>query len=341
MKKIHITLGVVVFLLFFLPLLVFVFWNSQSGPVNVRDSSKHDFLITKGQSLSRVADNLEKEGLIKNKTVFLLFARATGQDKKIQAGEYQLSPNLSLSQIMQTFLSGPQELWVTFPEGLRREEMAAKVIEILEIKGDSQVLFWNDFLDESEGAEGQLFPDTYLFPKDITAQKVVSTLKNTFAKKLTSEMVNSAQDDGLTKNELITLASIVERETKSGAERPIVAGILLNRIDLGMPLQADATLQYITGNQRCGTKFPPAGGLKCDWWSVPTVAEKQIKSAYNTYLNQGLPPAPIANPGEEALKATVDHQDSDYLYYIHGSDGKIHYAETLDEHNENIAKYLR
>lgn len=337
MKKIHITVGSLIFFLFFLPLLIFIWWNNQTSPINIKDSSQHDFLITRGQPLIKVAENLEKEGLIKNKLVFKLYAQISGKDKKIQAGEYKLSPNLSLQQLVQALIFGPQELWVTIPEGFRKEEIAYRIIKTLEIKDDQAKIFFTEFIKETKDQEGYFFPDTYLFPKDITAVKVVLTLKNTFIKRVTLDLVESARKNGLTQNEILVLASIVERETKTGTERPIVAGILLNRLNLGMALQVDATLQYITGTTRCGGKYY----LECNWWGVPTVQEKQLRSAFNTYLNIGLPPTPIANPGIEAIEAVVRPEESDFLYYIHGSDGKIHYAKTLDEHNQNISKYLR
>ncbi len=133
----------------------------------------------------------------------------------------------------------------------------------------------------------------------------------------------------------VILASLIEREAISDEERPYIAGILLNRIEIGMPLQVDATVQYAIGSKRCVSK------IDCDWWQTPTRADLEIVSPFNTYTFTGLPQAPIANPGIMSLRAALEPVDSDYLYYIHDPEGRIHYAETLEEHNSNVAQYLR
>jgi UPF0755 protein len=134
-------------------------------------------------------------------------------------------------------------------------------------------------------------------------------------------------NSNLTFSEAIVMASILERETKTDAERPIVAGILLNRIEDGMPLQVDASVQYAVGTSK-------------NWWPILTLEDLKINSSYNTYKFRGLPPGPIASPGLSSIEAVMNPEKSDFWYYIHDSDGKIHYAKTLAEHNANIAKYL-
>lgn len=320
-------------------LFLFLWWKSVVAPVNPKDSSQHTFLITKGQSVAKIASNLKKEGIIKDDLAFRLYTKFTNTDKSIKAGEYKLSPNLSLDKLVSTLLKGPSLLWVTVPEGLRKEEIPAKYIKALEIKQENQQKFAADFLEAAKNSEGMLFPETYLFPKDVTAAKVVSTMKNTFNQKVTKEMIADAAKNSMDLNEVLTLASIVERETRTDEERPIVAGILLKRMEIGMALQTDATLQYILG---CRESYKPGQiPLDCDWWNVPTVEDKKLRSAYNTYTNQGLPPAPIANPGLTSIKAVIYPEESDYLYYIHDKDGKIRYGKTLEEHNANVQKYLR
>jgi len=139
----------------------------------------------------------------------------------------------------------------------------------------------------------------------------------------------------LTKPQLIILASLIEREMKTGDERPIVAGIILNRLNAGMPLQIDATVQYAVASARCGSEI-----ISCAWWEPLASADLVINSPYNTYENTGLPPTPIANPGLSAIKAAYNPSTTDYLYYIHDSSGTIHYATTLEEQDANIKKYL-
>lgn len=330
--------------LFFFPLFVilaslfiFVWWKNASSPVDSKDSKPRAFVVTRGQGASAIAKRLAKEGLIKSDFALRTYLELRGKTDKIQAGEYRLTPSLSLQQIVAALLLGPQELWVTFPEGFRREEIAAKTIDILGMEGERAQVFWQDFLEETRDREGFLFPDTYLFPRDVAAKAVASRLRSIFDTKATQNLISDAKASGLSLNEVITLASIVERETLTDEERPIVAGILLKRLEAGWPLQADATLQYALATVSCRLL-----DVSCkEWWPQPTSEDKKLKSPYNTYLNRGLPPAPIANPGISSIKAVIYPQDSPYWFYLHDGSGKIHYAKTIEEHGENIRKYLQ
>lgn len=318
-------------------LFIFIWWNSASQPVDKSNDIPQRFVITKGQSAEKVSASLKESDLIKDAFAFRIYAQLTGKAGKIQAGNYTLTSNIGLSELLSLLLQGPKELWVTYPEGLRHEEIAIKTIQTLGMEADTAKTFYNAFLKETEEDEGFLFPDTYLFPRDVQAAIVAAKLRSTFDTKVTSKMISDARDAGMSINQVITLASIVERETLTDEERPIVAGVLLARMEIGMPLQTDATLQYITGTQRCTLGFRP----DCDWWEPPTLIDKETRSAYNTYTNGGLPPAPIANPGLQSIKAVIYPEESSYLYYIHDKDGKIHYAATIEEHNGNVNEYLR
>lgn len=308
----------------------FFWWRQANLPAQPQDSASYRFVVSRGQSAQQVANSLEKEGLIKSSLAFKLYTQATGKQGKIQAGQYDLSPSLPLTKIVENLLGGPKELWVTYPEGVRREEMAVRTITTLGLEGETASSFWLEFMQESEGLEGLLFPDTYLFPREVSAKIVVSSLRRTFEEKTGGEYTTAD----------IILASIVERETRTVGERPIVAGILGKRLAASWPLQADATLQYITGNARCGEMAPPQV-LDCPWWKVPTAQDKTLRSAYNTYAQTGLPPAPIANPGLSSIKAVQNPEDSPYWFYLHAPDGQIYYAKTSEEHIENINNYLR
>lgn len=297
----------VFFLLGALALLGF-WWYQNVKPVS-GTASYRDFLITKGSSASQIGQKLQKEELIRNALFFRFYAQLSGVAQKIKAGEYRLSPSFSLYKIVNELLRGPTEIWVTIPEGLRREEIAQKFATTLNKNQE----FITEFLTASKEKEGYLFPDTYLFPKETTATKVVEKMLNTFAKKVDLKITD----------EDIILASLVERETRTVEERPAVAGILLKRLRIGMPLQVDATIQYTKGN-----------------WGNVLIDDKKIKSSYNTYTNRGLPPGPICNPGLSSIKAVIYPQASDYLYYLHDDKGVVHYAKTLEEHNANIGKYL-
>ncbi len=285
------------------------------------DSREIDFLITKGSSVSQIGKKLEKEGIIRSAVAFKFYVQLTSSTSKIQAGEFQLSPNLTLMQIVDRLKKGPTEIWVTIPEGLRREEIALKFAEILE-KDQS---FIKEFLKLTQDKEGYLFPDTYLFPKNAAAESIVNKMISTFEKK----------NGDVAYKELI-MASLLERETLSDEEKPIVAGVLYKRLSNNWPLQVDATLQYAKASVKC-----QASSAKCDYWEVPTSLDKEINSAFNTYKNTGLPPSPIANPGKTSIDAAKNPQESDYWFYIHDSQGRIHFAKTIEEHNVNIERYLR
>lgn len=278
-----------------------------------------NFVINKGTSAGQIGIDLEKAGFIKNALAFKIYVKISGQSGSIFAGEYRLTSSMSLFQVVSQLTRGPLELWVTIPEGLRREEVAARFTTGL----DRDAVFTNEFLQASRGEEGMLFPDTYLFPKDASASSIVNKMVRTFDSKTSGLSGNS----DFTLNQRIVLASILERETKTDAERPIVAGILINRIKAGMPLQADATVQY-------------AVGAPANWWPILGLNDLKVNSPFNTYKFTGLPPSPIASPGLSSLTAAFNSTPNNYFYYIHDASGQIHYARTLAEHNANIAKYL-
>lgn len=282
------------------------------------------FLVPQGLTTAQVAQNLEKQGLITNQLVFRIYTRISGASRFIQAGEYDLAPSYSIPQIVAALLKGPTEVWVTIPEGFRKEQIAEKAVLSLGLTGSKADTFIQDFLAEAENKEGYLFPDTYLLPRTSSSSSVVKILSQTFTKKV-----------GVIDRSTVILASILERETLSEEERPIVAGILLKRLNANWPLQADATVQYVRDTQNC------KGVAGCKWWTPLEGGDLAIDSAYNTYKFAGLPPTPISNPGLFSINAAKNPQDSAYWYYLHDSDGNIHYAVTLDEQNENIRKFLQ
>lgn len=305
----------------------FVWFYINAQPVS-GVKTPQNFLIEKGTPASTIGTDLQKAGLIKSGLAFKLYTQITGTAGKMVPGEFNLTPNLNLFQMVSLILKGPTEVWVTIPEGLRREEVAVRFEKGLNRSSS----FLTEFLDASNEFEGMLFPDTYLFPKDASASSVVNRMTRTFASKTNSLGVTS----GLTYEQRIILASILERETKTDAERPVVAGILINRLNMGMPLQVDATVQYAVANTRCKNQIET-----CSWWEPVYSADLTVNSPFNTYKFAGLPPAPISNPGISSLKAAFNPTQNDYLYYIHDPSGQIHYAKTLTEQNANIQKYLR
>lgn len=324
------------FSLFLIPFLFLIiiliggfFWWSWANKAPSQSLVGQSFVIKKGESLSSIAQRLEEKELIHSALAFKIKVRLDNLGNKIQAGSFNLKPSLPLEEILTILTHGTTDLWLTFPEGWRQEEFAQRL--------EANLVDFNafQFLELAKDYEGQLFPDTYLLPRESSPAAVLSFFLNNFQKKFTTDMELTLSQAGLTKKEALILASLVERETKSDEDRPVVAGVLLNRLKADWPLQIDATLQYALASSRCFLKN------SCDWWIVPTAADKKINSPYNTYLNKGLPPAPICNPGLNSIKAVINPQVNNYWFYISDNKGQMHYAKTIEEHNENIAKYLR
>ena len=297
-----------------------LWWKNGISPANSNDKKSTIFVVQKGSGLKEISGNLAKAGLIKNRIVFFLYARLGKYEGKIQAGDFRLSPSMNIEEIAQNLTHGTLDVWITVPEGQRATEIA----ESLQAKIPTYNPSWVNILSMNEG---YLFPDTYLIPKDTSIKMVINQMRNNFDKKYSGIDVNHSK---LTKPQIVILASLIEREAITDAEKSIIAGILFNRLNAGMALQVDATIQYAKGLNAVNKK----------WWEPVTVQEyKSVKSPYNTYLQPGLPPGPISNPGLEALRAAANPTDTDYFYYIHDKSGKIRYAKTLEEHEMNIQKY--
>ncbi len=267
----------------------YIFIYSQTKPVSNDTTAKY-FLILKRAGASQVANNLKKEGLIRNPFLFKAYMQFSGVSQKIQAGQYKLSPNLSLFRLISEINKGPAKIWVTIPEGLTNKETAEKFVNFLNPADTSS--FKNEFLNLSKSKQGYLFPETYLFPYDASPSLIVAKMLTIFDQKVKEITLSQ-----------LTMASLVEEETKTDLERPIVAGILYKRLKAGWPLQVDV--------------------------------------APETYKELGLPQDPIANPGLISIKAALNPEDSPYWFYLHDSSGDIHYARTIEEHNLNITKYLK
>ncbi len=312
MRKI-VLLGLVVLMF----VVAYFWWRNGNAPVNTRDESEKVFVVERGSGVRAIANDLKEQGLIRDPIAFFLLTKKEGSDTKIQAGDYKLSPSMNLSQILDELTHGTIDVWVTIPEGMRAEEVA----DILESQIPSYDESWRQALITEEG---YLFPDTYLIPKETDIATVISIFKNNFDAKVKEAGISN--DPNL--KSAVIIASLIEREAITDDEKPMIASVIANRLRQGMALDIDATLQYAKG--KVGEK----------WWTVPTAADKNINSPYNTYRNPGLPPGPIGNPGIEAIKAAVDPATSPYFFYIHDSSGKVHFAKTLEEHNANIAKYL-
>lgn len=316
-----------VFILFILVSTGGIYLYTLLQPVSSQMIETKRFVIPKGQALSIIGQNLEEEGFIKSSLIFRLVVKQLGLSSKIQAGSFEISPNMTVQEIARELTKGTNDLWVTIPEGWRREEIAESLA-----RQDLHSFDTSEFLVLTADLEGRLFPDTYLIPRQITAQGMVTVLTQTFEKRIIQGLSQEIAASDRSLDEVLIMASLVEREALGYEQMRRVAGILWNRIDIDMPLQVDSTLQYVKGYDT----------TQKTWWSVPLSQDKQIESPFNTYSNPGLPPAPIASPGFDAIKASLlPFADQDLYYYIHDSEGVMHYARTLEEHNANVNKYLR
>ncbi len=315
MKKLLAIILIALILIF----LVKGWWDDQLVAPS-QDKTTKIFVIDKGESFSQITKDLKKENLIKSDWAFNLLAKQSGLGNKILAGTFRFSPGLTAQEILKSLISQPLDQWVTLLEGWRKEEMAKKLSEQLGIDE-------KEFLKVAK--EGYMFPDTYLFPKDYSPEQIAKKLRNTFDEKFTDDLKSKIKGLGLTEEQGVILASIVEREARSDKVRTMVASILLKRFKIDMGLNADATLQYILGYQKD----------EKSWWKRNLSKEdKKVGSPYNTYLYRGLPPAPICNPGLSSLKAVANADPSTpYLYYYHDSKGNSYYAKTLEEQNQNVA----
>jgi len=306
-------------------------YNLQLEAVSKNPASQNQiFVVHPGQPVAQIAQNLQKENLIKNALAFRLLVSRMDISKNIQAGDFRLSAAMPARQIAQELTHGAIDVWITLPEGLRIEEQAASIEEKLKFAQNDVYRFdKHEYIKTAQ--EGYMFPDTYLIPKDSSAQQVAEKLRTTFDQKIPAQTLAAGQKNNLNPEQVVILASILEKEARSNEERPVIAGIILNRLKIGMKLDIDATVAYAKGYD----------SQKKTWWLQVTPDDnKSLKSPYNTYLNPGLPPGPIANPGLEAIMAAVNPATTEYMYYLHDMQGKVHYAKTIQEHNQNIQQFL-
>lgn len=316
MKRIYVTVAILAVLI----ILSLGWWLRGTSPANSKDNAPKIFIVEQGEGVRSIARNLKKQGLIKDPTTFFLLTKQTGLDSKIQAGSFRLNPSMTASEVAQALTVGTEDIWITVPEGQRAGEIADTLEKIMPNYDAS----WEGVLEKNEG---YLFPDTYLLPKDAGVDAIVKIMRDNFDTKyatLDTSKVN------LTENQIVTLASLIEREARHAEDRPIVSSVIHNRLDIGMKLDIDATLQYIKGYDNVSKR----------WWpNNITNEDKQSASLYNTYGRAGLPPGPIANPGLLSLQAAVNPDDTPYFYYITDKNGVNRYAETLDKHEKNISTY--
>ncbi|GAC1403008.1 MAG: endolytic transglycosylase MltG [Candidatus Velthaea sp.] len=289
-------------------------------------------VIARGSTFGEVVATLERDGVLGHPFAFRILARMRHDEADVKAGEYRFAPHQTSDEVLRKLIAGEAQIavWVTIPEGYTAREIARTLAD--HKLGDRVALertFQREGLDfdgrRTPSLEGYLYPSTYLLPLDATPAAAAKIFTDQFRKELPPDAEARAKELGRTVPQVVTLASLVEREAKADDERALMAGVYYNRLRRGMPLEVDATIEYVFEAHH----------------TVITKRDLQIDSPYNTYRNSGLPPTPIANPGKPSLDAAFHPRPSDYLYYVAKGDGHSAFARTLSEHNANVARYLK
>ena len=295
----------------------FSIWMSkESGPSIPGSTETVLITIPQGMSTKSIGELLASGDIISDALVFRLKSRLEGYDGKFKAGEYSLSSGMTMDEIMDLLLEGHRNTQrFTIPEGYDLKRTADKLEEqglidreafFKEIReGDFDYWFIDGLKEGSSRLEGFLYPDTYEIYINAGEHDIIDKMLSQFSKVFNEDRINRMNELGMNLNEIITLASIIEREAVISEDRPVIAGVFLKRLDMGMPLQSCATVQYILGEQK----------------PVLSTADTKIQSPYNTYVNKGLPPTPICSPGIESIDAALWPETTDYLFFLAKGDG--------------------
>lgn len=302
-------------------------YQGKLSPLDPKGGTKQ-LVIARGSDSRSIARQLEKESIIRDVNAFAWYLRLNGKGDDLKAGTYSLSSAESVPEIVAKLCAGREDmLRLTIPEGLRLQQIADRVQEagvgdrarflLACQKGDPKGRL------NGENVEGYLFPDTYVFPHGTTEEQLRDLMLNRFFRFWTPEREAQAKAAGRTRRQVLILASIVEREAVVHDERPIIAGVFLNRLKKGMMLQSCATIEYAIGEHHVQL----------------TIQDLAVDSPYNTYKHTGLPPGPICSPGEKSLLAALNPATTDYLYFVSRNDGTHQFSKTFGEHEGGRIKY--
>ncbi len=315
----------------------FVFLYQLYMPLS-KNVEEKIFIVKEGEGLKEIAENLRLERVIGNKWVFILHVWFQGKADDLQAGKYSLSPSMDIPEIAGKIINGEvYRDWVkiTIPEGWTNKQLEEKLIELgilVPEKYESYRVATEDFpflVDRppAPSLEGYLFPDTYYFDKETDiVETVVKKMLINFGEKLTQDLRDEIKRQEKTINQIVTMASILEKEVKSDEDRAIVSGIFWKRLKDKYPLESCATIAYILG---------------IDKWRY-SIEDTRIKSPYNTYINTGLPPTPINNPGLSTIRAAIYPKESEYNFFLTDPEtGATIFSKTFEEHNRNKVKYFK
>ena len=299
--------------------------------------------IEAGESARRIAEDLEDAGVIESARLFRVLVAFMGVEDELLSGDYEFDKGMVTLTVIDRIHTGiTAPVMVTIPEGLRIEEIA----DLLDEKGllkaedfiaaaektDYDFAFLED-LGEGTDLNGYLFPATYGFSRTVSGEDAVRQMLKAFDEKVPPTVQVELPTSGLTLHQLVTLASIVEREAMKPEERPLIASVFINRLKLGIPLQADPTVQFAVAAD-------PKSVVEYGYWKKElSMADLQLESSYNTYVNPGLPPGPIACPGLDSVMAVLRPARTNYLFFVAKEDGSHVFAETMEEHLQNIERY--
>jgi UPF0755 protein len=301
--------------------------------------------VAEGDGAGDIGSRLEEAGVIRSARLFDVLVALMGVEDEMVAGRYEFDRGMPTLQVIGRLrLGATMPLTATVPEGLRSEEVALLMERGGIVSADefrralaSEEYDFDFLLGRPPGAglEGYLFPATYGFSRGVKAEEVVQRMLAAFDEQVTPELRQAAQASGLTLHEAVTLASVVEREALKADERPLIAGVFFNRLRLGMPLDADPTVQYALAND-------PGNVERFGFWKQGlTLEDLAVDSPYNTYVNGELPPGPICNPGLASLEAVAHPAQTGYLYFVAREDGSHVFAETFEEHQRNVEEQQR
>jgi len=310
------------FFIILIILIVLILWQICL-PKNPFSEKEVFFRVEKGQGSKEIALNLENQGLIWWTPLFRVYTLLTGVSRDLQAGIYQFSPSMNFFTLVQKLTSGDiAKEEITIIEGWNLKDIAW----YFENKGmfQAEELFELNDVSWQGGLEGYLFPDTYLVRYGASLAEIVEQMQVNFDKK-TAGLIKEIISQDKTLAEIITMASLIEKEVRTKEDKEIVSGIFWKRIKWGKPLESCATIAYVKGMPQ---------------W-IYSFEDTRIESPYNTYLNYGLPVGPICNPGLESIKAALYPQESDYWYWLSTPEGETIFSKTLEEHNIAKVKYLK
>ena len=307
--------------------------SSETESSAVEEERLINVKIREGLSTAEIADRLAEKDIIGSSLKFRILSRIYGYDDKLRPGSYTFTLGMTDEEVFAKLLTGEKRLvQFTVPEGFGVKEIAARLESLDLVDKEDFIKAATDFTpydymrkhkDVFYASEGFLFPDTYTVESDVEIEEILNLMAENFDAKLTRSMRLQAEKMDLSIYDLITLASLVEREVRFPEDRAIVAQVLLKRLSMNMPLQTDATLQYLMETPK----------------EEVSIADTQIDSPYNTYQHVGLPPGPIANPGLASIEAVLHPADTDYLYFVADRTGHNHYAHTYEEHLNLVNKY--